>query len=148
MGCRILTYVIDVTDVAMADRLDRALGITRNVLKDSFMPAGTRRRRRAHDAPTVARTLALHFLSRGGGGRRTLRSAAELYGRSVEPVPVDWSRIHHRVRASLWRVLMPAGVHDGRRLALKGWPFDGTTIWRDGVVKPTLGGVIEPGPHS
>ena len=43
-----------------------------------------RRRRRPRDAVTVARVLAIHYLSRSGGGERTLEEAAELYRTTMD----------------------------------------------------------------
>jgi hypothetical protein len=41
-------------------------------------------RRRPRKPPTIARVLAIHYLSRPGGGERTLEQAAELYRAAIE----------------------------------------------------------------
>ncbi|MBF6606510.1 MAG: hypothetical protein IVW53_13130 [Chloroflexi bacterium] len=82
-------------------------------------------RRRPREASTVARVLAIHYLSRRGGGERTLEQAAELYRASLDDaltrnrragrrqprgwrtLPDGWRAERSRVLTELWEDLGP-----------------------------------------
>jgi hypothetical protein len=78
--------------------------------------AGPRSRLRTREAGTVARVLAIHYLSRSGGGSRTLADAAELYRTTMEryaqenaiagyPQPQGWEALPDGWRGERAKVL-------------------------------------------
>jgi hypothetical protein len=75
-----------------------------------------RSRNRRHEPGTVARVLAVHYLSTEGGGTRSLEDAAELYRRELEraaetnrtagyPPPDGWQALGDNWRSERSRVL-------------------------------------------
>jgi hypothetical protein len=66
----------------------RVAGFMRSALSMVALTLPARRRPRARagsrEPATIARVLAIHYLSRGGGGRLTLEAAAELYRATLE----------------------------------------------------------------
>lgn len=70
------------------------------------LPGRRRRRvrRRSRESSTIARVLAIHYLSRPGGGERTLEHAAELYRAALE-VALTRNRQAGRRRPRGWRTL-------------------------------------------
>jgi len=61
-----------------------------------LMPERRPPRRREKESFTLARTLTLHYLSRAGGGTRTLAAAASLWEAQGWPLPAGWTSAHYR----------------------------------------------------
>jgi hypothetical protein len=60
------------------------------------MPERRPPRRREKESLTIARTLTLHYLSRAGGGTRTLSGAASLWEAQSWRLPASWTSAHYR----------------------------------------------------
>ncbi|MGO9179318.1 MAG: hypothetical protein ACLQHS_08600 [Candidatus Limnocylindrales bacterium] len=113
-----------------ADRLNHFLKATHleNAMTPGMMQAAVealparhtrghgRARNRAHSAATVARVLAVHYLSTDGGGSRSLEEAAQLYREELQrtaeanrragyPPADEWQALGDEWRAERSRVL-------------------------------------------
>ncbi len=53
-------------------------------------------RRREREPRTVARTLTLYYLSRAGGGTRSLEAAGGLWEKQGGTLPLGWESAHYR----------------------------------------------------
>jgi hypothetical protein len=94
-------------------------GPTRSALVNwatRFVRAPSRRRARRREPETIARALAIHYLSVQGGGRLTLTRAAACYGATGLVWPETWAPERRRVVREIERDIGPLWLSSGEAI--------------------------------
>ena len=85
-------------------------------LPQMFLADPTRRRARHREAETIARALAIHYLSVRGGGRLTLIRAAAVYQAAGLPWRDTWAPERRRVVREIERDIGPLWLSPGEHI--------------------------------